>query len=357
MYVWVNTAAGWIVHGRARVSESRAADVAKLLLDKCGWETAWGVQPPPPRPASIDAPSPELAARSPIADDCGDSGAQGSRWRQSEVELLVADYFAMLQIELIGQRINKAAHNRSLQRLLPARLRGSIEFKHQNVSAILLELGMPYVSGYQPMRNYQELLRRIVVERLGLSTDVQRAVAEAVEAPVAGPPLVSDILSILVDPPDSRDRRSYAELRERLAPAATVVNWLEREAGNRSLGAAGERMVLEFEHRRLWDAKRRDLADRVEHVSSTKGDGLGYDVQSFEVHGAARLIEVKTTRYGAMTPFFASRNEVSVSKDRSSEYHLYRLFKFEAAPRMFQLRGALSVTCDLDPVQYSATVK
>ena len=41
------------------------------------------------------------------------------------------------------------------------------------------------------------------------------------------------------------------------------------------------------------------LAARVDRVSETRGDGLGYDVLSFETSGRERLIEVKTTNYGA----------------------------------------------------------
>ena len=39
------------------------------------------------------------------------------------------------------------------------------------------------------------------------------------------------------------------------------------------------------------------------------------------------------------------------------DYHLYRLFRFRADPRLYGLKGALSDTCLLDPVQYSARVK
>jgi hypothetical protein len=99
------------------------------------------------------------------------------------------------------------------------------------------------------------------------------------------------------------------------------------------------------------------LADRIEQVSVTSGDGEGFDIRSFEVNGSDRLIEVKTTAYGKQTPFFLSRNELDVSQRRAVAYHLYRLFRFRADPRLYGLKGALSDTCLLDPVQYSARVK
>jgi hypothetical protein len=286
-----------------------------------------------------------------------DSTGGGQDWTREEVEATVADYFDMLQQEMKGLAVNKAAHNRLLQALLRARSRGAIEFKHQNISAILLELGYPYVSGYKPRRNYQDLLRAVVLERLGASQQLERTASDAVEAPVETMPEVSDILSLLVAPPAPAERQArYTGVHEPRMRSGSFVNWLERESRNRSLSAAGERLALDYEHRRLWKARRRDLAEKIDHVAATRGDGLGYDILSFESNGAERLIEVKTTRFGPMTPFFASRNEVAVSEERAAEYHIYRLFCFRTEPRMFHLHGSFKATCNLEPVRYAATV-
>ena len=120
------------------------------------------------------------------------------------------------------------------------------------------------------------------------------------------------------------------------------------------MGRAGEEFVLQFEHERLWRAGQKRLADRIEHVSRTQGDGLGFDILSFEENGRERLIEVKTTQFGPLTPFFATRNEVDVSESRDNEYQLYRLFKFSEQPRLFMLGGSLRRSCDLEPSHFSA---
>ena len=65
-----------------------------------------------------------------------------------EVDLIVADYFLMLRSELAGESYSKAGHNRALQPLLDGRSKSSVEFKHQNISAVLIGLGMPYIDGY-----------------------------------------------------------------------------------------------------------------------------------------------------------------------------------------------------------------
>lgn len=278
-------------------------------------------------------------------------------WSHEEVEAAVADYFDMLSSELRGEPFNKAEHNRQLQQLLRNRPRGSIERKHQNISAILIELGYPYIDGYKPLGNYQQLLRSVVETRLSAAASLHQTVATVVAAHVDAIPVVSDILSIQVDPPkrDQKESRLYEGATTPIAP--TRRNYLELEARNQSLGLAGEEMVIQFEHKRLWQAGQRKLADRLEHVSRTKGDHLGYDIHSFETDGRDRLIEVKTTRFGSMTPFFASRNEVVVSEECEREYQLYRLFNFREQPKLFVLAGSLRDTCELAPVSFSALPK
>ncbi len=69
-------------------------------------------------------------------------------WSNIEVELIIADYFQMLSLELKGDSYSKAEHRRSLIPLLTNRSDGSVEFKHQNISAVLINLGQPYIKGY-----------------------------------------------------------------------------------------------------------------------------------------------------------------------------------------------------------------
>ena len=69
-------------------------------------------------------------------------------WSLLEVEATVRDYFDMLASELRGAPYIKAAHNETLRALLDDRTRGAVERKHQNISAVLIELGFPYINGY-----------------------------------------------------------------------------------------------------------------------------------------------------------------------------------------------------------------
>lgn len=124
---------------------------------------------------------------------------------------------------------------------------------------------------------------------------------------------------------------------------------------NRTLGAAGERAALARERSMLERAGEHALAGRVEHVSQTVGDGLGFDIRSFDLQGREKLIEVKTTRLGAHWPMVVSRNEVEVSAVEGERYHLYRLHDFRPESiRFYTLRGDLRTTCQMTPESYKA---
>lgn len=106
-------------------------------------------------------------------------------------------------------------------------------------------------------------------------------------------------------------------------------NYTEEDARKRELGSKGEVWVCIKEKERLEDLGRKDLAEKVEHVAQTKGDGLGYDVLSFEKDGTERYREVKTTTESKCYPFYVTRNELNVSKEKQQHYYLYRVYEFD----------------------------
>lgn len=273
-------------------------------------------------------------------------------WNRLEVEAIVADYLKMLSLELAGQAFSKTAHRRALQQKLKGRTDGSIEFKHCNISAVMRDLGFPTVRGYQPRSNYQSLLREVVEAQVTRQTSLDSLALAAVEQPAVSPELI-DFSKVVANAPkrqhvatDAAPYRDYAPVKR---------DYIAREARNTSLGIAGEEFVVRFEHWRLNQLGQPKLADRVEHVSQTQGDGLGYDVLSFDANGKERFIEVKTTAFGKETPFFVTRNELDFSKDAKDHFVLCRLFEFRQTPRLFALNGALDQHCALDPVTYRAS--
>jgi hypothetical protein len=279
--------------------------------------------------------------------------ATGEDWSRLEVESCVADYLHMLALELNGQQFNKTKRIHELMQRLDGRNKSSVEYKFRNVSAVMEELGWPAVTGYKSLPNYQLLLMEVVESQLQGNIALRDAVRAAVERP-ATVVSIENPTAIWVPIPKAASwiAESPASYTARFSPAKR--DYLAQEARNRSLGLAGEQFVMELEARRLHAAGKKALSERVEHVSATRGDGLGYDVLSFEESGRERLIEVKTTSFGKLTPFFVSRNELARSEADAESYRLYRLFDFRERPRLFDLPGAIAAHCQLDPVSYLA---
>lgn len=276
-------------------------------------------------------------------------------WSRLEVEATVSDYLEMLEAEIRGEPYVKAEHRRALQPLLDDRSEGAIEYKHQNISAVLIDLGYPYIAGYKPAFNYQQLLFDVVEDRLRTDQKLETLIETDVERPPP-PPDIDDVLATLVDPPPPRDRPDRSYERPRWTAARRAVDYLAMEALNSALGLEGERYVLDYERTRLVQAGKPNLADRIEHTSVEEGDGAGFDVRSYETDGSDRFIEVKTTAYGIYTPLYLSRNELRVSQEKNERYHLYRAFQFRKSPRLFTVAGRLDETLRLEATQYVGRV-
>lgn len=277
-------------------------------------------------------------------------------WSRTEVEATVEDYFDMLRLELSGQKFNKTKHRRTLIERLDSRSHGAVELKHQNISAVLIEMGIPYIDGYKPRSNYQRsMLPGAVFDYLVRNPEFQE-LFEANSDVTPATPSVDDWLSAMEEPPPKDKPAGQSRSIASVIYNPAGVNYLEREAQNQKLGNAGEEFIINFERARLIRAGRGSLADRIERVSETQGPSAGFDILSCEENGKDRFIEVKTTKYGKNTPFFVTRNELAFSQKHSSRYFLYRLYRFGKKPRMFALQGRLQKYCSLEPSQFIASI-
>ncbi len=95
---------------------------------------------------------------------------EGSDWSDEEIDASVSAYLTMLRDEISGKPYNKAEMNRQLRaESLRNRTKGSVEFRMQNISAVLRGLNRRWISGYKPAANVgSEVTSRIVasLERL-----------------------------------------------------------------------------------------------------------------------------------------------------------------------------------------------
>ena len=268
-------------------------------------------------------------------------------WSREEVDRIVRDYLEMLRLEQAGASYNKSERRRRLMQRID-RSPGSIERKHQNISAVMVDLGLPRIEGYLPAKNYQALLLEAVDACLNVNTEI-RELLEG-QNPIPG----SRELVFDRSPPPARQRRppvgdQVTRIMRKFDPA-------QRDARNRELGTAGEELVLESERRRLHDRGQPGLSKQVEWIAQ-KDDGAGFDILSFSREGAVRWLEVKTTNGQAPTPFFLTANEERVSRENQDKFRLIRVYDFRKEPHAFCLRPPLEAQVDLTAQVYKAEIR
>lgn len=269
----------------------------------------------------------------------------GTDWTSDELDMIVADYFAMLSDELVGRPYVKARHNALLREKI-IRGRASIEFKYQNVSAVLERMGMPWIPGYKPARHYQGA----IIEAIGRYLEQK---PDAMNVPIV--PLRPNAEQESVFVPTPTLEGAAPEMPATLRRLIRKFDPVERDRRNRTLGRAGEEFVVELERRQLFDIGRADLSRKVRWVAAEEGDGAGYDILSFAPTGHEKLLEVKTTNGSARTPFFVSRNELEVSKERPEDWRIYRVHLFATSPRIFSLTPPLDGILHLRPELWRAS--
>lgn len=265
-----------------------------------------------------------------------------AHWTLAEVEVIVARYFAMLADQASGS-YNRAAHLDAVQSALPIRNDSAVSRKLSNISAILVSMDLPILAGFGQLQNKQALLTAVVVDWLD------------------GDPGVFDFTPVQMDVvgPDGESRETPPPVGSTLAEVgrsrrASRTDFAARDARNRALGKAGEAWALAALKAELVAAGRQDLADQVAWLSQTVGDGLGYDIASFDSEGRPLRIEVKTTNGGVAAPFTLSSNEISASQEDPASFILMRVYGLATAPRFYRLRGDLTKLCSLRPTTFIA---
>lgn len=273
----------------------------------------------------------------------------GEIWTDKENDTIIADYFAMLSDDLAGRSYNKAAHNRDLQNTT-GRSHGAIEWKHQNISAILIGLGETWITGYKPAFNFQTPLVDAVARWLAKNPAWISRKPRAAESGH-----LKETAQLWIDPPPTMRNAPPPDELDQMLAIARKFDVADRDERNRTLGRAGEERVLAYERSHLTSAGRPELAERVRWVSEEDGDGAGYDIASFSPEGRNRLIEVKTTNGWERTPFHISRNELAVAEAERADWCLLRVWNFAREPRAFEIRPPLDAHVTLTPTSFQAS--
>jgi uncharacterized protein DUF3883 len=272
--------------------------------------------------------------------------ATGERkdWTDGELDLIVADYFSMLDFEIRRSPYDKTRHRQALMSLIN-RSNSSIEFKHHNISAVLQQLDLPWIDGYKPRAHFQKAIISAIDRYLS-----QHPTAQHPETLASG---FAERPQLFIEPPPKLEPKALRpEMVQRLV---RKFNPAERDFRNRKLGFDGEEMVFRFELQRLRQLDRPDLAKKIRWISREEGDGAGYDILSFDHRGEERFLEVKTTVGSQTAPFYLTRNELSFSKERPQEFRICRLYDFSKTPKMFELAPPLEKLVRLEPLSFEAS--
>lgn len=132
------------------------------------------------------------------------------------------------------------------------------------------------------------------------------------------------------------------------------TNYEVRERNNSKVGYLGEILVYKLEKKRLEQANKLELSEKVEQVSQKQGDGLGYDILSYTDAGEPIYIEVKTTKGDIDTPFYLSQNELNASVKYGDRYRLYRIYNIMDNYKFYVVSGDLTDKLDLSAQSYRA---
>jgi Domain of unknown function (DUF3883) len=267
-------------------------------------------------------------------------------WTKAEVASIVQDYFNMLQLELGNEQYNKTEHRRIILPLLNSRSNGSVEFKHQNISAVLANMGLPFIKGYKPRSNYQQILEDKVNDFLKQhSNNLEEKFEKFANATATFQSYEQINFEAILD-----DEPVISQLKESEPTYQPIkINYLEREQNNRRLGEDGERLVMAYEKWRLIKAGKESLADKIEWISKDKGDGTGFDILSKNNNGTDRFVEVKTTKLIKETPIYLTKREVGFASENAKNFYLYRVFNFGSNAQLFIKNGQYNSFCKLLP--------
>lgn len=259
----------------------------------------------------------------------GDSAINGKTWNEAEQDLVVGDYFVMLDKTMTARAYDPANHQRAL-RFVTNRSGGALTFLQGEISAILTLIGLPTLNDHPPRGDFGDGLVDAIERHLTAKPAALKDLAQppALLGRAAAPVLAEGAPArAMPAPPSARVRR----LMERFDPAI-------RDQDARMLTRIGIAAALAYEQVRLEARGRPDLAAQIR--LALPPDDAGCDLLSFSRTGAPRRIAVKTTTGGSATPFLLNAGEDALRQSQPEAFIVYRLYDVAREARVFRVRSA-----------------
>ena len=266
----------------------------------------------------------------------------GKTWNEAELDLVVGDYFVMLDKAMTGRTCDPANHQRAL-RFVTNRSGGAITFLQGEISAVLTLIGLPSLKDHPPRWDFGDALADAIERHL---TAKPGALKDLAQPPIllgrAVAPVLAEGAPSVALPPTLGPRAQA--LAARFDPAA-------RDLDARILTRIGVAAALAYEQDRLIARGRADLADQVR--LALPPDDEGCDLLGFSRTGAPRRIAVKTTTGGPSTPFRLTPGQEALRQAQPEAFQVYRLYDLAREPRVFRVRAARTLAVEV-PVQGQA---
>lgn len=122
------------------------------------------------------------------------------------------------------------------------------------------------------------------------------------------------------------------------------INFEAKNITNIKIGDLGERLVYEYEKRKLELAGIKNIEEKLFLTSKHKDYGNAYpvDIISYDIEKKCKIfIEVKTTKGKATDPFYISESERKFSKEHRNNYKLYRVYDVtkNKTPKLYVIEG------------------
>ena len=269
---------------------------------------------------------------------------------------IVADYFEMLTIELTSGMYSKADHRNRMAKELGLQDPDLVDIAFQQVSAVLLALGMPVVDGFRPLGGYTGALADAVYAHIENNPALLDQLWIGADATKVNVPVELDDSRMVLMPTPLAGDHDPADAPSFLPREALDVDFRGRESRDEALITAGQRFVLAYERSRLRETGYKDLVSKIEWVAADRGDALGFHVRSFDESGQPRLIIVKTTNFGARLPFTLRRTESAIGLEHGAKACIYRVFSFSRGARLFVLPGPFDAKLHTLPLDYTAVL-
>lgn len=174
---------------------------------------------------------------------------------------------------------------------------------------------------------------------------------------------VLDIDNLEFEEYNSPNGIKIRETSAKIKDKGRKINYDKKSKRNKKKGDIGEEAVILLEKDKLIKLGRGDLSKQVEWISKEKGDGLGYDIISWNLEDGEWnkiYIEVKTTEGNINTPFDISDTEVRVSEKLAENYYIYRVFGIGSVIsriKYYRIKGSVKEKFNLVPILYKAYIK